>query len=207
MASTGYTRKRQQTRKRLIAAGMVVLARNGPAGARVAEIAAEAGVATGTFYNHFPSLADLIDDVTGRLVTGVEIGDTTLAAIENDAAVRVAIGTHQLLSLVEDDPVAAAAFVRLLAAVPEFGTRVRTIVAGAVADGMATGRFPPADVETVADACLGSVVQWIRSLLAGEGGTADIADRLIIMSRLVGLDPGEAEAVVARALASRLSPT
>ncbi|MEL7159038.1 MAG: hypothetical protein AAFN30_20930, partial [Actinomycetota bacterium] len=40
---------------------------------------------TGTFYNHFPSLADLVDEVTGRLLTGVEIGETTLAAIENDA--------------------------------------------------------------------------------------------------------------------------
>lgn len=181
---------------------MVVLAQRGPSGARVAEIAGEAGVATGTFYNHFPSVADLIDAVTGRLVTGVEIGETTLVAIEHDPAVRVAIGTHQLLRMAHDHPVSAAAFVRLFAAVPEFRSRVRVIVAGAVADGIESGRFREADVTTVADACLGTVVQWIRSLLADEAGTAEIGDRLSIMMTLVGLDPAEADAVVGRALES-----
>ncbi|MEL7159037.1 MAG: hypothetical protein AAFN30_20925 [Actinomycetota bacterium] len=109
------------------------------------------------------------------------------------------------MRLVDEDPVSAAAFVRLLAAVPEFRSRVRTIVAGAVADGMRTGRFRSADVEMVADACLGAVVQWIRSLLAGEGGDADLAQRLTIIGNVVGLDPAEAKTVVDRALASAVS--
>ena len=54
---------------------MRVLADSGPEGATVGDIAAEAGVAPGTFYNHFKSLAELVDEVTAEIGTGVEVTD------------------------------------------------------------------------------------------------------------------------------------
>lgn len=197
--SSGYPNKRARTRRALITAAMRVLARRGPDGAKIADIAAEAGVATGTVYNHFASLADLIDAVAGELRTGVEIGDTTLAAIENDPAARVAIGTRQLVGLVDSDPDAAAAFVTLLATVADFRADVRSLVSGAIAAGAAQGRFRVANVEVATDACLGAVTQWIRSRLAGEAGATD-RDRLETMLRIVGLDDAVIDDVVTRAL-------
>ncbi|MEM7338766.1 MAG: TetR/AcrR family transcriptional regulator [Actinomycetota bacterium] len=208
---SGYPRKRAQTRQRLLRAGMVVVARNGPDGARVRDVAAEAGVVTGTFYNHFPSLAELIDAIAGELSVGVEIASTTLEAIEHDPAARVAIGTCQLMQLVDDDPTSASAFIALLAGQPSFRSRIRSVITGAVADGVRTGRFAVVDAATVSDACLGAAVQWMRSALAGEAdaeaGVAAgdaVRARLRVMLAIVGLDQSDVDQVIDMALSARL---
>jgi AcrR family transcriptional regulator len=199
----GYPRKRAQTRQRLIEAGMTVLAQRGPDGARVAEVAAEAGVAAGTFYNHFASLDELLEAVTAQLAAGVVLGGSTLAAIGDDPALRVALGTHQLLDLARTDRRAAAAFVSLLATVAPFRRRVRHLVAGAVGDGVRAGRFAVANVEAATDACLGAAVQWMRSQLTGEDPVSTERDRLAIMLSIVGMPAEAAETIVDQVLAHR----
>lgn len=191
-SSGGYPRKRARTRRQLINAGMAVLADKGPAGTTVGEIARTAKMATGTFYNHFPSVPDLVDTVTGELATGVAIGRETLDQIANDPALRVLLGTGQLLDLAEDDPVSARAFVRLLSSVPTFRGRVRDVAAGAVNDGMQTGRFATWSLDATTDALLGAVVQWMRSILAEED-QADVTrkDRFAIVLSLLGVDRSE----------------
>jgi len=82
-ATTGSTRtdpRRAKTRKKLLDAARVVFERDGYHDARLADIVAEAGVATGTFYNYYPSklaifrelvavvMADLIVDTGDHLV-------------------------------------------------------------------------------------------------------------------------------------------
>lgn len=197
-SEAGYPRKRARTRRRLLTAGMEVLAKRGPDGATIGEIARTAKVASGTFYNHFLSLADLVDAVTDELTRGVRIGRETLEAIEHDPALRVLLGTRQLLQLAQVDPTAAAAFVSLLADVPSFRTRVRSIVGGAVSDGIESDRFVDRELEAVSDALLGAVVQWMRSILAG-GASNDLEERLAIALAIVGVDPTEVPTLVAAA--------
>lgn len=197
--SAGYPRKRAQTRRRLLAAGMTVLARRGPDGATVGEIAGEAGVASGTFYNHFPSIMDLVEEITADLGSAVEISSDTLTEIENDPAARVAIGATQMLSLVDEDPTAAAAFVALLATTPAFRQRVRSVVARAIDVGVGNNRFQTGSVTLAADAVLGAVVQWMRSALAGESSSAVTDEQLSVLLRMLGLSKIEIEAVVERA--------
>ncbi len=194
----GYPRKRARTRRALIGAGMIVLADKGPDGATVGEIAREAHVSSGTFYNHFLSIDDLVEAVTGELSTGVEIGRDTLAVIEHDPAMRVLLGASQLLSLVDDDPASASAFVALLATVPEFRDRVRTLVSGALSDGISSGRFAEHDLMALTDAVLGSVVQWMRTGLAMRGAARrpTRAHQLRIMLSIVGVDPTEGPALI-----------
>ena len=196
--SDGYPRKRARTRRALIAAGMVVLADKGPDGATVGEIARAAHVSSGTFYTHFLSIDDLVEAITGELSTGVEIGRDTLNVIEHDPAMRVLLGASQLLSLVDEDPSSASAFVALLATVPVFRDRVRTLGSGAVADGISTGRFVEHDLMALTDAVLGSVVQWMRTGLVGKGAARRPAraDQLRIMLSIVGVDPAEAPALI-----------
>jgi TetR/AcrR family transcriptional regulator, repressor for uid operon len=54
-AATGRDAQRQQTRQRVYAAALAEFKRTGMAAADVGVIAAEAGVARGTFYFHFPT--------------------------------------------------------------------------------------------------------------------------------------------------------
>lgn len=198
-APTGYHRKRARTRRLLITAGMEVLARRGPDGATVGEIAGEAGVSPGTFYNHFPSLIDLVEAITGELQTGVEIASTTLDSIDNDPAIRVAIGTEQLLAMTTNDAASAAAFVSLLAAIPSFRLRIRSVIEQAVQRGVDTESFDVTDVGAATDAVLGSVVQWIRSDLARESTGVPVTDRATLILRLLGVSKRDAQRIVKRA--------
>ncbi len=190
----GYPRKRARTRRALLQAGMGVLAEQGPTGATVGAVAARAGVATGTFYNHFPSMGDLLDAVTDELARGVEIASETLELVEHDPAVRVVIGTRQLLVLAREDPVAAQAFVSLLASVPGHRARIRRTVRLAVTDGIDQRRFARRDAGAVTDAVLGAVIQWMRSTLAGE--VVDETECFEIALAIVGLEPTEVHAAI-----------
>ena len=55
--------RRAATRERVVAAARELIARGGYQEARVAAVAAVAGVATGTVYRHFPSKAELFAEV------------------------------------------------------------------------------------------------------------------------------------------------
>ena len=139
--SAGYPRKRARTRRQLLDAGIAAIADHGPAALTVGDVAGRAGVATGTFYNHFPSMADLVDAVTDELAGGVEIARSALEQVEHDPAARVAIGTRQLLRLTRADPSSARAFVSLLVTGTAFRTRVRATVRAAIDDGIQSGRL------------------------------------------------------------------
>lgn len=194
--SEGYTRKRARTRRALLIAGMATLAERGPEGATVGEIAGRAHVATGTFYNHFPSIGALTEAIVDELAAGVAIASDVLSEIEGDPAVRVVIGTRQLLGLGRDDPATARAFVSLLASIPELRSRIRDTVRGAVHDGIEAGRFRRSSASATADALLGAVVQWMRSRLAGEHDDEPEAELLAIALDIVGLPATDVDAVI-----------
>lgn len=199
--SEGYPRKRARTRRALVAAGMEVLAERGPQGATVGEIAGRAHVASGTFYNHFPSLEALTQAITDELASGVEIASDVLAEIEGDPAVRVVIGARQLLALTVDDPPTARAFVALQATVPMLRTRILRTVRGAVADGIGSGRFDRTSASATGDALTGAVVQWMRSRLAGDASDTPDDELLAIALDIVGLPAHETASVIAIARA------
>ena len=198
-AERGYPRKRAQTRTRLRRAGLRVLADHGPTGATVGEIAAAAEVAPGTFYNHFPSLGEFIDELADELGTGVEIGQEALAEVESDPAARVAIGVLQLLALAEEDPVGAGAFIRLVAARPSFRGRVRAIVARAITDGVEVGRFGIEAGPVATDAVLGTVLQSMRSIVAGDTDPASAPVVAMLALRVLGLADDDSAQVIPRA--------
>src|SRR5215218_4328167 len=55
--------RKAAVRERIVAAARRLIARGGYAEAQISAVAAEAGVATGTVYRHFPSKAELFADV------------------------------------------------------------------------------------------------------------------------------------------------
>jgi AcrR family transcriptional regulator len=71
--------RRAATRERVVAAARELIARGGYQEARVAAVAARAGVATGTVYRHFPSKAELFAEVF-RSVSQREVDAARAAA-------------------------------------------------------------------------------------------------------------------------------
>jgi AcrR family transcriptional regulator len=206
VSETGYPRKRARTRRRLLRAGMAVLARRGPEGATVGEIAGAAGVATGTFYNHFPSLADLVTAITEDLAVAMRVGVAELDAMEHDPAARVALATLQLLDAADEDPVFADAFCTLVNSLEPFRRRVMDLVLQVVRDGATAGRFDVVPDVTVTDAVLGTVLQSMRSRLAGRSDRSSAPDVVRLLLRLLGVphdDVADVLSRVERALAAR----
>jgi AcrR family transcriptional regulator len=195
---TGYPRKRAQTRARLRRAGMSVIAVKGTS-ATVGEIAGSAGVAQGTFYNHFPSLDGLVAEIAEELGSGVEIAQDALDAVERDPAARVALGVLQLLGMADGDETAAAAFVTLAAIRADFRGRVRAIVGRAIVDGAETGRFTVEPGPAATNAVLGATLQSMRSIILGETETDIAPDVARLVLRVLGVADAEADRVVDRA--------
>jgi AcrR family transcriptional regulator len=197
--STGYPRKRRQTRRRLLRAGTVVLVERGPAQVTAGQIAAAAGVAVGTFYNHFPSVDDLVDAVADDLSHGVEIGRDTLNDIEHDPSRRVAIGVLQLLEMADADPTAASAFVTLAALRPDFRARIRAIVGQAISDGVEAQLFDVAVGPAAVNAVLGTALQSMRSRVLGETDRDEAQAVARLVLRLLGVPAADIDSVVAQA--------
>ena len=198
-ASVGYPRKRRQTRRRLLQAGMSVLAEHGPGHLTAGQIAAAADVATGTFYNHFPTVEDFIGALVHDLVRGVEIGRDTLSAIEHDPTRRITIGVLQLLQMADTDPVSASAFLALTAVRPDFRSRVRALVDQAITDGVEAGCFDIVAGSAATNAVLGATLQAMRSRVLGESDGTEAVHIARLVLRLLGVEADSIEAIVSSA--------
>lgn len=192
-SNRGYPAKRARTQAGLRRAGMQALGTTGPAAVTVGQVAKLAGTSSATFYNHFGSVADLLSDITEELGAGVAIKGEAFARSAHDPAVRVAIGTLQLLELADQDPVASAAFVTLAGALPEFRTRIRSIVGRAIAAGVDQGRFAVSTGAAPVNAVLGTTLQSMRSRVLGEATTGDRDEVVRSVLRVLGLSEAEAD--------------
>ena len=198
--TAGYPAKRRRTRRRLLRAGVTQLAEQGPAGISAVGIASAAGVATGTFYNHFSTVDDFFAALAQDVGRGIEIGQAILADIENDPAARVAIGTLQLLRMADSDPASASAFVTLVATLPDFRTRVRTLINDAIVDGVNAGGFDIQAGTAPTDAILGAVLQSMRSIMLGEATYGEAASIANLLLRLLGVPPRKIDRIIDRAI-------
>jgi len=93
-------RRNLETRKKLMEAAAKIVAEHGYAGASIARITAEAGVAHGAFYLHFPSRQDLFDKL--------------LPAIGQDMIEQIGKATRQARSLADVEAQGVSANFRYL---------------------------------------------------------------------------------------------
>jgi AcrR family transcriptional regulator len=164
--STERTEARKaQTRERIVAAALELVARGGYVAAQVAAVAERAGVAVGTVYRYFPSKSDLFAEVfrvaSQREVDAMRAG---AAATEGGSAVdRIARGTEtfarralagrRLAWALLAEPVDPAVEAERL----HFRHSYRDVIAEIVADGVRSGELPDQDVEVTAAALVGAI--------------------------------------------------
>src|SRR5262249_42169021 len=99
----------------LLDAAVRVFARKGAGAAAIHEIAAEAGVANGTFYNYFRSREELLEAASVRLVERFDREIAASRVAVADPAERVAIGCRRFVMRAMHDPTWAAALLRVWA--------------------------------------------------------------------------------------------
>lgn len=96
--------KRERTRSALLDGALAVVAEKGVEGARIADIAAVAGLANGTFYNHFADKDEIL--LTAALGIVEEIGrrlDEEMQGVDN-AIARVITATNRSIDIILQEP-------------------------------------------------------------------------------------------------------
>ncbi len=192
-------KKKERTRRRLIAAAVDVIAERGEAFS-ITDVVAEAGVANGTFYNYFQDREELIDAVVPEVLAAFA-AEGALAVRHEDPAVRFATISALALTRAATAPEAIRVVLRL-------GAVQRAIGAGQAVDhlrrdllaGAGAGRFAFGDVDTALDVVAGSLLMAARRTVNGEVDGAyhcELIERLLCS---LGIAPDEATTIAVQAI-------
>jgi AcrR family transcriptional regulator len=166
--------RRLATRERIVAAALDRVATGGYASAGVQAVAAQAGVAVGTVYRHFPSKGDLFAEVFRRasqreLDVVVEV---TNPGADRPAAERVAAAVEAFCRRALAGPVLAYALIAepVDPAVESerlrFRIGYRDAFARVLEEGVRDGELRPHDSGTVAAALVGALAESLVGPLA-----------------------------------------
>jgi len=188
-------------RDRIIAAATHQLAEHGYAGCSVSAVAGQAGVATGTVYNHVSGKAQLVAEVF-RAVVGREV-DAVRTAVEAavDTAGRSRSCTSaRITALVETFALRALKSPRLAYALLvepvdpivdalrlQFRVAFRDIAIGAIEAGVAAGEVPPQDSTVVAAALVGAIGEALVGPLSGDPDPSTVPALVSFALRSIGV--------------------
>jgi AcrR family transcriptional regulator len=193
-------RRKAETRARILAAARHLFATQGLEQTTIRDIAGEADIALGGFYNYFRTK----DDVLGELLA--EILGEQLSQQERrwtgveDVAERVAIAHRHLLAAAREDPDWGWLLVRL-----EVSHRIVNDVLGGAArrdlrDGLRSGRFTVARPELALQASGGALLGVFPGVLRGDFGPEDDRAHAEGVLRSFGVAPEDAAEVASRPL-------
>jgi AcrR family transcriptional regulator len=187
-----YERTRLQTRMKLVAAAKSVMARAGVEGATIAEIASEADVGFGSFYNHFSSKEEIAEAVFASQTEDLaKVLDMARQGTQ-DPALAVSFIQRLIIRKAYLDPVWGWFIVRAQGALPQMQTTFKERAAATLGRGTREGRFNIPAIETAIAITLGGLIAVIRNMLEEKLSDSVGAEFADLMLRLYGVAPKEA---------------
>jgi len=194
------SRVRERTKTLLLDAALRLFARQGVGATAIHEIAAEAGVANGTFYNYFRTRDEVVEAVSVRLAERLQEEITASAAGVTDAGERMAIGTRRFVMQAIRDPVWAAALIRVSTSRSAALARTAGPALHDLRLGRRQGRFSYRNEVAALDLITGTVLAGMRSVLEGRAGAEHPSLIAGLVLRGLGMPTAEADAMVRRPL-------
>lgn len=188
--------RRTRTRARLLDAARTLYGREGGRTTRIEDICELAGMARGTFYNHFAGLdalqAALFEEVSLRFDQAVHVAfeDLRTPAERTSAAVRYYLA-HML-----DDRAWGWCMVNTGMGIGFFHDTVTERVSETIQEGIDAGQFSIATAEAGRDILLGAGLASASSLLTGEVSAGHIVHVALGVLRGLGVDEAEARRIV-----------
>jgi AcrR family transcriptional regulator len=167
-----FTRRRQRTRRDLLAAAVRVLAAKGLHHTKIADIAAAADVGVGTFYLHFPTKEALfravVDDTVARLKHTIDAA----RAAAPDALERTRAANAALCRFADENREVFRIVFGHAAAYNDAIRRAQELFAAdveeTIRDGVASGLFVPVPPAVAAQAVVGMATQILSWWTAHE---------------------------------------
>src|SRR5262245_9666933 len=158
------SRVRARTKALLLDAALRLFARQGVGATAIHEIAAEAGVANGTFYNYFRTREEVVEAASVHLAERLQDEITASLTQVTDPAARMALATRRFVLQAVRDPVWAAALVRVSTGSSEPLARIAQPVLDDLRAGRKRGRFTYPNEVAALDLVTGTVIAGMRSV-------------------------------------------
>jgi AcrR family transcriptional regulator len=200
-AGVGRVQRRQaRTRAGLIAAAQRLFGAKGIEATTISEIADEADIAVGSFYNYFETKEDLLTALLASALTEqLALLQERQAAFE-DPAEKISVAHRHLVRLAAREPNLAWLLVRF-----EVPHRIGQAALGEPARedlhaGIEAGRFTLENPEVALQASAGALLAVIHSVLLGELDPDCDVEHAAGILRSLGLPPAEAAAIAKRPL-------
>ena len=131
----------------------------------VDEIVARAGVAKGTFYNHFADKEDLAAHLAVLIRRSVRDSIAKTKTISSDPAMHLAIAVASFLKLAREQPNRALILITLQDEGVDAGAEINAPLRATLETGQSLGRFSFVDIDTALISVLGIVAAAIRVLI------------------------------------------
>jgi len=197
-------RRRVRTRAALLRAGQELLSTRSIDGVSIDDIVAAAGVAKGSFYNHFPDKESLAREIATEARKSIEVFAAGVSPEVEDPAERLVRALCAFVRQALEDPMGVRLMLRLFhgAGIPDLpmNAGVRVVVR----DGIASGRFNGLSLEAGVLMTIGVVQIAVARVLEQDvpgqaaGLSRDLAFGLL---RGLGLDAPSAKAIATKASA------
>jgi AcrR family transcriptional regulator len=197
---TRSDRRRARTRQQLTDAARSLIAEKGVEGLRIQEITERADVALGSFYNHFESKEELVEEVVADTIQALAEAMVEPMAALDDPAEAVSFATRSFVRLTEDNRELASLLVNLDRPDAQLEMAVLPIALGALDRGIAAGRFEVDDTHVALTGVVGGTLAVMRGILDGRySPDVDVLHAQAVL-RSLGLSPADAREVAAREL-------
>lgn len=195
------SRRKQETRHRLVEAALVVMARKGAEAATINDITEEADVGFGSFYNHFQSKEEIRAVVTQELLDRFGRKLDALAGIISDPVEVIAASMRLVFIALAAKPDWAdfMANIGRLAAGTDKGLvpRMRRDIDIAIA----AGSLSVPDLTLSIEALTGALPAMIQAMRRGDIPAAEAPERITaVVLRLLGVDEGRIRELMSRPL-------
>lgn len=188
-------RSRLRTRGRLIEAALVVMGRKGVEAATIADVAAEADVGVGSFYNHFKSKEHLAQEVF-RL-RAAELAQELVGILDrvDDAALAASFVQRWFIERGRRDPVWGWFVIHAEAALDVVESTFRDRIRDDLQRGCNSGRFSIPSLDTAVSLTLAAILATMRRQLEGAGHPQMGSEMVEALMRMYGLEKPEAHAI------------
>jgi AcrR family transcriptional regulator len=195
-----HERRKARTRAMLLAAARRLFAAKGAEATTIAEIAEEADIGVGSFYNHFRTkdevLAALLSEALSEQLRLLQLRQQQV----EDPAERVAIAHRHLVGAAREDPDWGRLLVRLELSHRVTASVLREAALRDLQEGRAAGRFVVNDTDVALQASGGALIGVIQAVLHGDVGPgAEVAHAEGIL-RSFGVPIDEAAKIASRPL-------
>jgi AcrR family transcriptional regulator len=192
--------KRGRTRAQLVQAAIQVFSARGVSAATMQEIAAVAGMTTGTVYNHFKTKEEVASGVAVLLAESLcrRIADSQ--ALVKEGAQRMAIGNQRYIWLAQESPAWALMMLDVSVVAPQLLLTIRDYALADLRLGVRQKSFRVPSEAAAMDLINGSVAQAMRSVALGLAPASHARDVAVCVLRGLGMAPADAAEVAQRPL-------